>query len=507
VSRLPSLRSFRPFWLPAAMPLILWPVVALRDHFFRDELYYIALGRHLDIGYVDIPMLTAVLAAVSHALFGDSLLGLRLLPAFAGSATVALTALTAAEMGGGAPAQLLAALGALVAPVFLATNTLFGPDVFDRLVWIAGAYVLVMMLRSDDPTMWPGFGAIAAIGLLTKLTVVFWGAAVVLGLLLAGRRRLLTDRWVLAGGAIAVAGLLPYVIWQILHGWPSLEFWSRYGGKLAELSSADFVLQQVLGMNPFALPLWGIGLYALLFGGLARPFRPLGISFLILFAFFLATRAKSYFLAPAYPALLAAGAVTLAGAGPAIRRFTVAPYTALLALSGALMAVVAMPLLPPEVAARVMSAMGPQQVQQERLAVAELPQYLADRYGWEEMVAAVADVYRELPPDERSRACIFMMNYGRAAAIDFYGPRYGLPKAISGHNNYFLWGLRGCTGRVVITTGAGDRALAATFDRIEQVATITCAYCMPYENQLPVWVARDPKMPGELLWPSMKHYD
>jgi hypothetical protein len=185
----------------------------------------------------------------------------------------------------------------------------------------------------------------------------------------------------------------------------------------------------------------------------------------------------------------------------------VTPYTVVLALSGVLMAVVAMPLLPPDVTARVMSVMGPQQVQQERHAVAELPQYLADRYGWEEMVAVVADVYRKLPSDERSEACIFMMNYGRAAAIDFYGPRYGLPKAISGHNNYFLWGLRGCKGRIVITTGTGDQALAPAFDRIERVATVTCVYCMPYENQLPVWVARDPKVPGELLWPGLKHYD
>ena len=507
MSRLPSPQSLRPFALLAAVPLILWPVVALRDHVFRDELYYIALGQHLDLGYVDIPMLTAVLAAVSHALFGESLLGLRLFPALAGTASIVLTGLMARTMGGGQGAQFLAALGALVAPVFLATNTLFGPDVFDRVVWIAGAFVLTLMLRRDDPSLWPAFGAIAAVGLLTKLTVVFWGSAVVLGLLLAGRRRLLTDRWVLAGGAIAVAGLLPYVIWQILHGWPSPEFWSHYGGKLADLSPADFVLQQLLGMNPFTLPLWGIGLYALLAGRLARPFRPLGISFLILFVFFLATRAKSYFLAPAYPALLAAGAVTLTDVRETMRRFVVVPYAIILGLSGALMAVVAMPLFPPEVTALVMSAMGPQKVQQERLAVAELPQYLADRYGWEEMVATVADVYRGLPSDERSRACIFVTNYGRAAAIDFYGPRYGLPKAISGHNNYYLWGLRGCTGRVVITTGNGDRVLSAAFDRIERVATITCVYCMPYENHLPVWVARDPKLPGELLWPGVKHYD
>ncbi len=503
----PPARPFQPFWLLALVPLILWPVVSVRDHFFRDELYYIALGRQLNLGYVDIPMLTAALAAVSGTLFGGSLLGLRVFPALAGSATVALTGLIAKEMGGGRLAQFLATLAALVAPVYLATNVLFGPDIFDRVLWTAGALVLAMMLRRDDPSLWPVFGLIAGVGLLTKLTILFWGLAVVLGLLLTGRRRLLIDRWVLAGGAIAFAGLVPYLVWQITHGWPSLEFWAHYGAKLANLSPAEFVLQQVLGMNPATLPLWGIGLYALVVGRSGRPFRPLGAAFLILLGAFLVTRAKSYFLAPAYPALLAAGAVTLESSRHAIRRYVLVPYAVILAVTGALMAVVAMPLLPPEVTARVMGAMGPQTIKQERNAVAELPQYLADRYGWEEMVATVAGVYRGLPAKERPQACIFVMNYGRAAAIDFYGPRYGLPKAISGHNTYYLWGLRGCTGRVVITTGSGNRVLEAAFERIERVATITCAYCMPYENNLPVWIARDAKLPGELFWPNLKHYD
>jgi hypothetical protein len=123
------------------------------------------------------------------------------------------------------------------------------------------------------------------------------------------------------------------------------------------------------------------------------------------------------------------------------------------------------------------------------------------------MVATVASVYRSLPREEQREACIVVANYGRAAAIDFYGPRHGLPGAISGHNNYFLWGPRDCTGRVVITTGQSDRALRAAFRRVDQVAVVTCTYCMPSENNLPVWVAREPTQTMKAIWPTLKHFD
>lgn len=494
-------------WLLAAVPLVLWLVVSSRDHYFRDELYFVIAGRHPDLGYVDFPMMTAWLASVSDEIFGDSLGGLRVFPALAGSATVALTALMAREMGGGPLARFLAALATLVAPVFLATNALFGPDALDRTFWVAGCFVLARMLRHDDPRLWLVFGAIAALGLLTKMTMLVFGFAVVVGLLAGGRWRLLLNPWALGGGAIAFAGLAPYLLWQLKHDWPTLTFWANYGGKLADLSWGEFALQQILGMNPVALPLWVAGLYFLLFGWSGRSFRPLGLAFLAVLALCLITRAKSYFLAPAYPALLAAGGVLLADTRAAVRWLVIGPYAVLLAVSGVPMAIAAAPILPPDTTARILAIMGPERLRQEKNATAELPQYLADRYGWEEMVATVASVYHGLSPEEQREACILVGNYGRAAAIDFYGPRHGLPPAISGHNNYFLWGPRDCTGRVVITTGQSDRALRPIFRRIDRMATVTCAYCMPSENHLPVWVARGATRPMATIWPSLKHLD
>jgi 4-amino-4-deoxy-L-arabinose transferase-like glycosyltransferase len=496
----------RPLWLLASAPLLLWLIVTARDSYFRDELYYVAAGRHLDWGYVDFPAMTALLAAGSRLLFGESLSGLRLIPAVAGSATVVLTALMAREMGGDRLAQLLAALATLVAPVFLATNALFSMDAIDRTFWIAGTYVLTAMLRRREPRLWLAFGAVAGVGLLTKVTMLHFGCAVVIAFLLAGEWRYLVSRWTLAAGAIALAGLTPYLAWQVRHGWPTLEFFANYGAKLAKLSAAEFVLQQVLGMNPATLPIWAVGLYALVITREGRPLRPLGLTFAVLFAVLLVLRAKSYFLAPAYPVLLAAGAVRLARAGPRVRR-VIAPYAVLLGVSGLFMAVMAMPVLSPAATARLIGVMGAEAVRQERAAVAELPQYLADRHGWEDMVATVASAYHRLAPEERTQACLFMANYGRAAAIDFYGPRYGLPPAISAHNSYYLWGPRACTGQVVITTGSNERRLRQLFESVERVATVTCAYCLPSENNVSVYVARNMREPMAAAWPRLKLFN
>jgi len=145
-------------------------------------------------------------------------------------------------------------------------------------------------------------------------------------------------------------------------------------------------------------------------------------------------------------------------------------------------------------------------IKTETREVAELAQNFADRFGWEEMVATVAGVYEELPPEEQAEACILTGNYGEAGAIDFFGPEYGLPKAISGHNNYYLWGPGGCTGETVIAVNVPRGTLRTVFDDVEEADTVSCEYCMPDENNLPIYVVRSPKMPLEEAWPKFKFY-
>ncbi len=405
--------------------------------YFRDELYYVAAGEHLALGYVDFPPFVALVAAATRAVLGDSPTALHFLPALAGAAVVVLAGLMARELGGERFAQGLAALAVLVAPNFLVMGTWLSMDAFDQLWWVLASYVLVLILTRDRPRLWPLFGLVVGLGLLTKVTVLFFGLAVLVALLVTPARGQLLARWPRLGGAVAFAFLAPYVLWNAQNGWPTPEFWGEYGGKVAPTSPAEFVVQQVLTMNPGTLPIWFAGLYYYLFSREGGPLRPLGWIYAILLVLFVVLNAKFYFLAPAYPALFAAGAVVVERLLLARRRWgwTRPAYATALAISGVVVApLTVVPVLPVGTLASITGAAGGDAgIRQETREVAELPQNFADRFGWEGMVATVAGVHRDLPASELPGACVLAGNYGEAAAIDFFGPQHGLPRAISGH--------------------------------------------------------------------------
>src|SRR5215203_513070 len=214
-------RSARPWLLGANTVLVLLALLKLLVHlltaenygFFRDELYYIAASERLDFGYVDFPPFVALVTAFVRATLGDSLLALRLLPALAGAAVV-LAGLMARELGGGRFAQGLAALAVLVAPNFVVFGTFISMDAFDQLFWVSAVYVLVLILKHDRPRLWLLFGLFAGLGLLTKLTMLPFGFAVLVALLLTPARRQLRSPWPWIGGGIAVAFLVPYAYWN-----------------------------------------------------------------------------------------------------------------------------------------------------------------------------------------------------------------------------------------------------------------------------------------------------
>jgi len=370
--------------------------------------------------------------------------------------------------------------------------------------------VLLLILKRDQPRLWVLFGLCCGLGLLTKVTMLFFGFAVFVALLLTSARRHLLTPWPWLGGAIAFAFLLPYVIWQIAHGWPTIEFWADYGGKVDPASPMEFLVEQIVTMQPPTLPLWLAGLLYYLFAREGRPYRALGWVYIVLFALFAALNSKFYFLAPAYPMLFAAGSVAIERFFVRRRRWrwSLPAYAAVLTISGILVApITVLPVLPVETLARITGAFGGDAgIQAETREVAELPQIFADRFGWENMVATVAGVYDSLPAAERPDACVLTGNYGEAGAIDFFGARHGLPEAISGHNSYYLWGPRGCTGEVVVALGVPREVLRGVFGRVERAGTVRCRYCMPDEDNLPVYVCRDPKLPFYEAWPRFEHF-
>jgi 4-amino-4-deoxy-L-arabinose transferase-like glycosyltransferase len=481
-------------------------LVAGNYGYFRDELYYIDAGKHFQTGYVDFPPFIAWLAAILR-IFGDNLILLHMTTALAGACLIFVTGLMARELGGARFAQALAALGTAVAITFIATAGLFTMDAFDELWWALAAYVFIRLVRRDEPRLWLLFGLIAGIGLFTKLSMLFFGFGLVVGLLLTAQRRDFRTRWPWLGGAIAFAFLAPYIAWQIPNGWPTLDFWRHYGGIESGSSPLDFLLSQIFTLNPLNLPLWIAGL-VFYFSPRGKPYRALGWAYVALYALFTLTHAKSYFLAPAYPMLFAAGAVQLTRVFERWRWSLAKPaYVALLVASALYFAPAVLPMLPPSAYGRYYGWIGPLTGAKQQEGRTPLLQILADRFGWPEQTAAVARVYDALPAGERAQACILTGNYGEAGGLNFFGPSYHLPRAISGHNTYYFWGYGNCTGQTIIALGFSQQELATVFGEVAPAGTIMCANCVDEESDLTIYVCRQPKVSMPELWRWARHFN
>lgn len=492
----------------AAATLVAYCLVSGRYGYFRDEFYYFACGEHLDWGYVDHPPFVALMAFLTRRILGESLLAIRFVPGLAESVAVLLTGLIARELGGGRFAQIIAALSAMMAPVFLIIGHIFSMNAFDHLFWALGVYVIVLVLKYDRPRLWLLFGLIAGAGLMNKYSMGFMGLGLVAGLVLTPARKYLLSEWLWLGGALATLIFLPHVLWEIRHGFPTREFVenaTRY--KIAPLSPLGFVGESALQMHPFTLPLWLAGLWFYLFSETGRKYRLLGWIYVSVLALFLLTKAKPYYLAPAYFMLLAAGAVAVEDF---IRRRNLewlkAVTAAGLVTGGLVLLPIALPVLPVETFIRYQAFLRIPVESGEKHRMGKLPQMYGDMFGWEEMVAAVANVYNRLTPEEKARCIIFASNYGEAGAIDFLGKKYGLPKAASGHNNYWLWGPGNYDADMAITVGESREDVGKTFDEAELAAVIKHEYAMPYESDLPVFICQKPRTPLREVWPRIRHY-
>ena len=514
--RLASLFAARPALSLGAATLALHLYANGGYDYFRDELYFIVCGQHLAWGYVDQPPLVPLIARAARMLFGDSLVGLRLVPALAASALVALGAEAARRLGGGRFAQWLAALSILSAPIFLNQGLLLSTDALQPLAWLAAALALIAAIDSGRPAPWYVLGAIAGMAMLDKYMIAFFLAAAAIGLLLTPQRRVLAHPapWLAAGLAVLIA--LPNLLWQEAHGWPFLELGAAAAnGKNTAYSPPAYFLQQILIVGPLSAPIWLAGLAGFAFWPRLAAQRWIALAWLALMAMMLLVHGKPYYPAGIYPILLAGGAVAIEAAIRIYTARTAMPghaariaIVAVTVLGGAIGLPVVLPILPVERFIAYQRAIGLKAESGEKLALGELPQHYADMFGWRDMAAAVGRAYQALAPEDRARAVFFAGNYGEAAAIDVFGSPWQLPPAISGHNSYFLWGPDGHDGSVVLLLSKASRdELLEVFGAAEPVGYLDNAYAMPYETNVTLWLCRDRKRPYADDWGKLKHYE
>jgi 4-amino-4-deoxy-L-arabinose transferase-like glycosyltransferase len=512
----PSLRSA--LWLAfafAAAKLLFHIASALWQRhlgygYFRDEFYYIACGRHLAWGYVDHGPLVAVQARVAETLFGHSLVGIRLLSALGGAVRVFLTGLLCWSLGGRRSAQALAMLLMFAAPLQLASDGYLSMNSWESAFWMPCLLSLILILRGRSPALWWSIlGVSAGLGLLNKPSEAFFLVALGIALLCTPQRRVLFTRYAALGIALMLLIALPNVLWQMHNHWPTLEFLhnGRVGGKNVRLAPLPFILNQILVLGPIGAFLWIPGIVHLL---RRADRRWLGIMYLIFLAMMIALGAKDYYVAPIYPVLFAAGGVAWQSRFAARKRvqqdriFAFPILTTVIVIVSIVFLPASNPVLRPSAYQRYARAIHLPSTESESGVRAVLPQFYADRFGWQENTDEVTRIVQQLSPEDRARVGIFCGNYGQAGSLEFLG--HNLPPVISEHNNYWLWGTRGLDGEVMIIDRlTSPEKLHKYYEDVQVVGRVDNPLSMPYERH-DIYLVRHRKIPLAPDWAESKIY-
>jgi hypothetical protein len=474
--------------------------------FFRDELYFLVCGHHLAWGYVDQPPLVALQARLAETLFGFSPTGIRILSFLAGGVTVGLTGLLTWQLGGHRIAQILAMTAVLAAPVFLGTANYLSMNSFEPCFWMGALLVVLRLVEgSATPRAWLLFGLLAGLGIENKHSAVFFLIALLLGLILSPQRRILWTKGCAAGVALLLLIALPNLVWQWVHHFPTYELLNgvAHSDKNIKFPPLAFLIEQVNMLLIVATPLWIGGLAWLTFARKARPWRFIAFTYLPFLAMMMLMHAKDYYVAPIYPVLFAAGAVAF---GMLTRRsWPPIVYSVVLAyLLCRVTAPIMLTILPPDRSTAYTSRFGANKVKSEKFT-SPLPQYLSDRFGWPQMVEGFAARYNALPPEVRSQTAIYCGNYGEASAVNILGPKYGLPTAISGHQNYFYWGWNGYTGESVLTLGNDVADYTDTYAEVIDLGPFDAPWIMDHEHHHYFWL-RHRKRPYADDWLQFKYW-
>jgi hypothetical protein len=468
--------------------------------FHQDEMVVMDNANNLDWGFVEYPPLTPFLARIEVTLFGFSLVGARTFAALTHGLILVLTGFMARELGANRRTQIMAAVAAAIAPFALILGSQMQYVTFDFLWSVLIAYLVIRLLKSEDPRGWLAIGAVIGLGMMTKYTMAFFAAGLAGGVLLTDARRFLRSLWLWGGVALSVLIFLPNLIWQIQHNFISLEFLSSIHARDVAIGRADdYLLEQfLLSSNPFTVLLWMAGLYFYFWTQAGKPFRIIGWIFVITFFIYLFTQGRSYYQAPAYPMLIAAGAVLwqrwVEKLSAAKTRLVVGATWGLVGLGALVGGALSLPIAP------VNSPLWD--------VTSEVHDIFTEQIGWDEMVQTVAGIYDALPEEEKANAGILAGENDEAAALNLYGAEYGLPKAISGSNTFFLRGYGNPPPETLIVIGLTEKDANAMFDECTRAGTITNDYGVENDLRDPpgIYVCRDPRMPWDELWNRLKRY-
>ena len=488
-------------WALSAAAFAIHLAVAGGYDFFRDELYFIACGRHPAFGYADQPPLVPLIAAATQ-MFGEHLWLLRAASALGAFGLVWFTCAFAELLEAGAAGVVLAGVAAATAPMYLGLATTLNTSCYEPLAWTAVTYFIGRAVVKGEARAWLWAGLTAGIAMEAKYELPLFLAPLLVALALTGNGRALLRRHALLGFLLAAAIALPSVIWQLAHHLPFLEL-LRAGaaGKNKVVPGGEFLLNQVMVMNPLYALLALAGVLAPFTSARFRQWRFVGLGFALALLATMAMHGKDYYFAPAYGPAFALGAAALDGW---VRRVWVKllPLLPALAFSAAA-APMAMPILDPPRLAAYMRALHQAPESGENLDQGDIPQEFADMLGWRELAQSVAAAVRTLPPEDQKRVVILGRNYGESGALDFFGPALGLPAVIGRHNQYWYWGPRGYDGSLMIWINWSPERLKDKCAEVRSIGHFGTPHAMPYEAGS-ITLCRGLRRPLAEVWAELK---
>ncbi len=378
---------------------------------------------------------------------------------------------------------------------------LFQYETLDYLCWVLLAFTVIRLLKTENPRWWLGIGAAIGLGMLTKYTIAFSVAGLIVGILATRNRQYLKSRWLWVGALLALVIWLPNVIWQFQNHWISLYFLASIHSRDVQSGQASsFLIDQVLfNFNPVMLFLVIAGLYYFFFAPAGQRYRMMGWMYIVPFILLLLTQGNGYYLAPVYPMLAAGGAVWWEGR---IARITSLRWArawrwatwSVLSVFAVLLIVAELPVAP------LGSAWWDR--------VSKSNAQLKSEVGWPELVQQVAKAYNSLPADERSGAAILAASSGEIGSIDLYGPAYGLPRVISGFDSYWGYGYGNPPPTTLIVVGF-DSDLLENFQDCTFIAAITTPFNVQNEeavNHNSIYVCHNLRQPWPMFWSRFQYF-
>lgn len=476
--------------------------------FFTDELYFIACSKRLYWGFVDQPPLSIALLTFITNLFGYGILIVRILPALSTAATVFVAGMITKRLGGSTMSIIIAELAIMVVPVFQIFGSFYSMNAYEPLVWALIMFFVVKMVQEDNTVYWLHIGVLMGIGLEMKHTIVLYGIALLFGMLLTSKRKLLFNKWAIWGGIACFILILPNLVWQYANDFPSLELYrNSFLYKNIDKPYLQVFIEQVIFINPATFLLWFTGLVYLLTPA-GKNFRFLFFAYILLLLIMMAGHSsRPDRIASIYILLIVFGVIAIDKIRKASGKlFAQISITILLLISGVILTPIFCPVLPPAKLKPYIASLGLSFNLEEGKKNEPVPQWLADRIGWEQLAEDVLKVYQSLPEKERENSVIVSSNYGEAGALELYGPKYGLPKVYATHNSFHSWGPPPDWVKTFIGVYIDVENVKDKFDSIEVAAVYHCAECTKPQQEIPIYILRGPKFSIQKEWNNFKMY-